>query len=459
MKKQIYQTITGTILLFFLLGVSFAQTVTLTFTGRHAANQYVQLERVVITNLTKGWCETLVWPDTVLTMQDGTGISDAEKMYTSSLQLSQNNPNPFNGTTNVNLTVVDAGAVTLEIADVNGRIVETWCTASLQMGINQFRISLSAASTYVLTARQNGKTSSIKMVCNGAGNGNRIEYAGIVETWCTSSLRLKSTTTNPFTLGDQMEYVGYATINGVEVESQHVMQAQNASQTFVLLFAASVGGGQPCPDMPTVTDIDGNVYNTVQIGNQCWMKENLRTTRYDDNTFILTGDTYSNTDPYRYAPNNDESNVATYGYLYNWLAVVHGICPNGWHVPSDAEWSQLTNYVSGQSEYVCGTENYIAKALSATLGWYEDEYSDENECAVANNQSANNVTGFSVLPAGYYGGSGCHDFGGCAYFWSATVYAYDEYFAYARSLCSSLGGVYRNDNDCGLGFSVRCVRD
>jgi uncharacterized protein (TIGR02145 family) len=139
--------------------------------------------------------------------------------------------------------------------------------------------------------------------------------------------------------------------------------------------------------------------------------------------------------------------------------VVHGICPNGWHVPSDAEWSQLTNYVSGQSEYVCGTENYIAKALSATLGWYEDEYSDENECAVANNQSANNVTGFSVLPAGYYGGSGCHDFGGCAYFWSATVYAYDEYFAYARSLCSSLGGVYRNDNDCGLGFSVRCVRD
>ena len=72
MKKQIYQTITGTILLFFLLGVSFAQTVTLTFTGRHAANQYVQLERVVITNLTKGWCETLVWPDTVLTMQDGT---------------------------------------------------------------------------------------------------------------------------------------------------------------------------------------------------------------------------------------------------------------------------------------------------------------------------------------------------------------------------------------------------
>ena len=160
--------------------VAFAQTVTLTFTGQDAANQYVQLDRVSITNQTKDWQETLVWPDTVLTMQNGTGIG--ESVANGVFGLSQNNPNPFSGTTNVNLTVAFAGAVTLEITDGNGKIVET-CTASLQPGTNQFRVSLSAAGTYILTARQNGKTSSVKMVCNGAGNGSGIEYIGTtVET-------------------------------------------------------------------------------------------------------------------------------------------------------------------------------------------------------------------------------------------------------------------------------------
>ena len=99
-----------------------AQTVTLTFTGRDAASQYVQLDRVTVTDQTKGWTETLLWPDTTLTMQNGTGIADYT--HNDGFALSQNNPNPFNGTTDVNLTVADAGAVTLEIVDVNGRIVE-----------------------------------------------------------------------------------------------------------------------------------------------------------------------------------------------------------------------------------------------------------------------------------------------------------------------------------------------
>ena len=471
MKKQILSFIIGTIVLAFLFGTLQAQTVTLTFTGRYAANQYVQLDRVTVTNLTKGWRETLVWPDTVLTMQVGTGIS--ESIADGGFSLSQNNPNPFTGTTDVHLTVADAGAgaVTLEIVDVNGKIVETWCTASLQPGTNQFRISLSAAGTYVMTARQNGKSSSIKMVCNGAGNGNRIEYAGTVEMCHGASLQPKSTTTNPFDLGDQMEYVVYATINGAEVESLHVTQAQNASQPFVLLFAASAGGGQPCPDNETVTDIDGNVYNTVQIGNQCWMKENLRTTHYVYNTEIPAGETYSATHPYRYAPDNDEANVAAYGYLYNWTAVmrgaassetnpsnVQGICPDGWHVPSDAEWTQLTDYVSSQSEYWCGEYEYnIGKALAAATGWYEYDYG----CSVGNTQSSNNATGFSALPAGYcYGGySG---FGYNADFWSATATEEDSSSAYTCNLLYNYAGVSSNG---GLstykhrGYSVRCLRD
>ncbi len=94
------------------------------------------------------------------------------------VQLSQNNPNPFNGTTDVYLTVEEAGAVTLTISDINGRIVAT-SYYGVSTGVIQFRVTLSQTGTYVLTARQNGQSSSIKMICNEGGNGNRIEYVGM----------------------------------------------------------------------------------------------------------------------------------------------------------------------------------------------------------------------------------------------------------------------------------------
>ncbi|MBP5400880.1 MAG: glycosyl hydrolase 53 family protein [Bacteroidales bacterium] len=99
------------------------------------------------------------------------------------VQLSQNTPNPFNGTTDVYLTTTEAGTVTMEIADINGRMVVGTNNYSPQLGVHQFRITLATPGTYVLTARQNGQTSSIKMICNGGGNGNSIEYVGgIVKT-------------------------------------------------------------------------------------------------------------------------------------------------------------------------------------------------------------------------------------------------------------------------------------
>ena len=450
-----------------LFAAASAQTVTLTFTGQDAANQHVQLDSVSVTNQTKGWSETLVWPDTILTMQNGTGID--ETVANGGFGLSQNNPNPFSGITDVNLTVADAGAVTLEIADVNGKIVGTHRVRP-EIGTHQFRVTLSATGTYILTARQNGKTSSVKMVCNGTGNGNRIEYAGVVETTHALSLQPKShirgLTDSPFDLGDEMEYVGYATINGGMVEGQHVTQVQNASETIVLMFDSVRTDGLPCSGTPTITDIDGNVYNTVMIGTQCWMKENLRTTHYADNTPIPAGEAYSLTEPYRYAPNNDEVNVAAYGYLYNWPAVMHGaassnvnpsgvqgICPTGWHVPSNEEWVQLADYVSSRSGYVCGDDNgNIAKALSAATGW--DEIN--GECRVGNDQSSNNATGFSAVPAGIYNGDYI-SFGGSAFFWSATVV--DLNSAYCRNLAYTTYRLLYDDQYKGRGFSVRCLRD
>jgi uncharacterized protein (TIGR02145 family) len=550
---------------------AFSQSVTLTFTAKDVANHYVQLNRVTITNLTKSWQETIYWPDTTLTMQNGTGINDVETFPETSLKLSQNNPNPFTSTTEVSLMVAEDDEVMLDIADVNGKIVGTHRMRP-QAGIHQFRITLATAGTYVMTARQNGQTSSIKMVCNGGGDGNRIEYTGNGgDAPHASATKAKNgpkyTTTNPFNFGDQMEYVGYATINGSEVESQHITQMQGASQTFTLQFtqihyqlptvttsavsnitssSATAGGtvisdggatvydrgvcystasmptisdnciqigqgtgifsnnitglndnttyyvrayatnsqgtaygnelsfttvnpandGQPCLGTPTVADIDSNVYNTVMIGIQCWMKENLRTTRYANGVNIPMGSTYSNTDPYRYAPDNNNSNVSTYGYLYNWAAVmngdsssfanpsgVQGICPNGWHVPSDAEWTQLTNYVGSQTQYRCDNSSVkIAKALASTTGWL----SSDETCEVGNNPSTNNATGFSALPAGGYGGN-YGNFGRNARFWSATES--DDGDAYYRMLANHEAFVYRNYYQKFFSTSVRCVRD
>lgn len=214
-----------------------------------------------------------------------------------------------------------------------------------------------------------------------------------------------------------------------------------------------------------VTDYDGNNYDGVWIGDRLWMKQNLKTKHYADGTSIGQGSRTSTTTPYWYYPNNSASNMSTYGLLYNWKAVmrnsssssvnpsgVQGICPTGWHVPSDAEWTQLENEVGRQSDFQCdGNSSRIAKALASTTGWN----TCNETCAVGNNQSSNNATGFSAFPAGFYIGN-YYNFGNDALFWSSTegnnnVWRWNLDY---NSAYVGRGSYYKSG-----GFSVRCVRD
>ena len=232
--------------------------------------------------------------------------------------------------------------------------------------------------------------------------------------------------------------------------------------------SAPLVDAQPCPGTPTLTDYDGNTYNTVQIGNQCWMRDNLRTTYYADGTAIPAGET--NTDatlPYYYDYISSDIPLTQRGYLYNWPAVmrdassssanpsgVQGICPTGWHVPSDEEWMQLTNYVSAQNEYLCSDNaEFIAKVLASITGWS----SSTSTCAVGNLQNLNNATGFNASPAGYLYNLGFTNSGKYAYFWTSTAASSTN--AWYRSLNFNYAYVYRNNYGKHFGYSVRCLRD
>ncbi|MBO7586282.1 MAG: C10 family peptidase, partial [Bacteroidales bacterium] len=238
-----------------------------------------------------------------------------------------------------------------------------------------------------------------------------------------------------------------------------------------------VGDAQPCADVPTVADFDEITYNTVKVGNQCWMKENLRSTHYSDGTVIPLGNfSTSESTPYCYWPGNNSNNVPAYGYLYNWSAVmcgmnsnnanpsaVQGVCPVGWHVPSAAEWSQLFDYVKGESVYRCGTDsNNIAKALASIWGWN----STQTECAVGNDAGQNNLTGFGAMPAGNF--YGLYDnFNSVAFFWTSsdtTVQPnYNTYSSVPFPIFCAVNSLSPNVESRteykSQGFSVRCLKN
>jgi uncharacterized protein (TIGR02145 family) len=196
----------------------------------------------------------------------------------------------------------------------------------------------------------------------------------------------------------------------------------------------------------TVTDIDGNVYNVVSIGNQCWMKENLKTTHYKNGAAIpsnLSDAQWQATTSGASADyNNDPTNTAVYGKLYNWYAVAdpQGLCPTNWHVPTDAEFDTLFNYLGGDS--VCGG----AMKEIGTTHW------------ASPNTGATNSSGFTGLPGGYINFLGTYDFIGYrGFWWSATQQSVPV--AYTRLLNCDNSSVYRDISGKTTGFSVRCVRD
>jgi uncharacterized protein (TIGR02145 family) len=219
--------------------------------------------------------------------------------------------------------------------------------------------------------------------------------------------------------------------------------------------------GVPCVAAPsftcgtsTISDIDGNVYKTVLIGSQCFTKENLKVTKYNDGTSIpdSTNSTWGTATTGARAEYVGVSGyLGTYGYLYNWYAVNDSrkLCPAGWHVPTHVEWTELVTFLGGG--------NVAANKLisAGTTYW-------------TSNPSGTNQSGFSALPGGLNYAGGSYSIGGEACFWSSTAIPLSttyptpaawELYLTPTVTASMIGNRIQQDRFRANGSSVRCLKD
>ncbi len=200
----------------------------------------------------------------------------------------------------------------------------------------------------------------------------------------------------------------------------------------------------------TVTDIEGNVYQTVKIGDQWWMAENLKTTKYRNGDLIphvMNNSDWANLSTGACCTYDNADHSAAYGRLYNWYAVsdIRNLAPSGWHIPTDAEWTILTDYLGGVD--VAGGKMKPAGVREYVTGEWRSP-----------NTGATNESGFTAFPAGYRLFNGMFfDVYATASWWSLSESVADS--AWYRHLIHYQSSLDRCNYDKNMGFSVRCLKN
>ncbi len=422
--KQVRKTRLLAIVLILLFSAlkAVALDYTINFTGSGASST---VENVIVQNLTKG-TQTTVPAGSVLRLSDQTNgvekpISDTETMKIV--------PTPEEGKYNMSFYSPNTGVTQISAYSLDGRKL-AGINTNLQIGENSFQLSL-PQGLYVVRVAGNGYSYSEKLVNQiGVGVNPGITYAGMGHAENHTSQKSKGVASvfMSYTTGDMLIYKGvsgnYSTI---------VTDVPTASKTTNFNFVEC-------------KDASGNYYTIVKIGNQTWMAENLRTTKYrtGDDIVNLTNNSdwglFSISSWCNY--NNEAANATSFGRLYNWYAVSdnRNIAPIGWHVASDAEWTALTTTLNGES--LSG-----GKLKETGLSHW-----------VTPNTAATNEAGFSALPGGSRLASGqFYNQGNSANWWSITENGTS--YAWYRSANASSSSVQRDYYNKNTGFSVRCVKD
>ncbi|MCB2220250.1 MAG: T9SS type A sorting domain-containing protein [Bacteroidetes bacterium] len=444
MKTKIFTTLTALLLLFSASGQQADIELAMTALDNEA---HIALDSIKVMNRTQGGDTLLVWPDTLLYLihMDVSELENIDNLF----RVLPNYPNPVVGETKISVYVPDKDNVVLTITDVSGRLVLK-SDRVLSKGLHTFRFQPADAYLYFFTTQWRGNTQSIKILQGDTHNNGAcvLDYMGSE----SSSLQLKHTNgiqAFKFNQGDELLLIGYTT----DLQSG-MLEKPYTSDTCTFQFATNI----PCPGTPTV-DYEGQIYNTIQVFGQCWLKENLNVGTMIQGSQSMTDNLIIE----KYCYNNDPENCITYGGQYQWNEMmqysteegIQGICPLGWHIPGVEEWRVLFGAVD--SQYGIGaTEWYLPSTgfqgfdagtnLKTISGWIE-------------NGNGTDLFGFSGLPGGYRHTNGSFNSVGEAgnLYTSHEINFYDVAHLFLSYELSGLG--LSDFMPKTYGLSVRCLRD
>ncbi len=378
-----------------------------------------------------------------------TGFKETKSGIPNTFSVSENYPNPFRGETQVDFSLPESQTIRADVYNVLGQRVVSE-ELPLSAGYYTMNLSLSHLSTGIYFLRFSGiEQQAIKLMKVGSDvhYDTGLLSRGSIQVTASSSAGLPVQKIDgehgEFTIQVEKDrYEAWSVTNQIESDTQ---------LTVPLFLLAEY----------LLTDIDGNVYQTVKIGDQLWMAENLRTTRYRNGDAIpanLSNNEWQTTKSGAYAIyphndvdgiNSDEEMVESYGKLYNWHAVDddRGLCPKGWHVPSDDEWHTLVDCLGG-SDVAGGKMKSTRTELDAHPRWDSP------------NEGATNESGWSGLPGGQRLFNGIFGFIDSGFWWSSTEDISHTRFAWYRWLYSHLGIIDRRSTCFSKdnAFSVRCIR-
>jgi uncharacterized protein (TIGR02145 family) len=423
----------STLLLAFIFGyvTSFGQNLSITFSGIGAA---IKVDSVTATNLNTHNSITLPGNDTLL-LAIKTGVPIMDDFDNTGTVF----PNPFFGRATFVKVVEGPQICFVAVRNLFGQIVAQ-SEEILQAGRNNFVLSLSTAGIYIVTLETQDGTSGYKVICTDSNCKENSIILGGVE-----SNESGRTGTSDVKMSQTKYLLGFADGDSI------LFNCKSGVFKTIFTYSPSSSINLPVEFIPC-TDPDGKNYPIVVIGEQIWMAENLaylpRVYKQSRGSNSFPYFYVSGYDPYtpRITAAKNVPNYRTYGVLYNWIAAmdgasgsvkvpsgVRGICPEGWHLPSLAEWGMLKEYLGPNS----------GEKLKSTSGWLV-------------NGNGDNSSGFNALPSGtrHFDG-GFFELGNSAYYWTSSILtSYTTWSGQLRGesdVTEQFDGMYRR------GFSVRCL--
>ena len=402
-----------------------AQSYLISFVGTGGSTSVASVK---VENLTKGTNLALNGSD-ILRLDLTVGIEPVIDNIKDKIRFS---PNPMIDFSKMQFDLPETGETIITLYDVSGKeLVQT--QDMLSKGQHFYSIQGVETGIYFVRISSGKYSLSGRLISSGSKNNPaRIVYENTIalQEKHSESKGTNAEVAMQYTVGDRLKFTGTSGIY-----STVITDIPTLSKTITFNFI-------------NCTDGDNFNYPVVGIGTQVWMAENLKTTTYRNGVSIGTTIPYNKeiageiAPAYQWAYAGNESNVATYGRLYTWFAVtdIRNVCPTGWRLPNDNDWTTLTNYLGGVN--IAG-----GKLKEAGITHWTTP-----------NAGATNETGFTALPGGLRSYNGAYTFvGSNGFWWSSSEYSSTN--ALDRDMDYRFIGFFWNYNLKSYGFSVRCLRD